>query len=131
MEWRIDKKRRYTGNDEYLGLQKDSPLFLARGSSGFTFRTKEYNKNDGTIAEYKVCASLQQLISDLIKRIGVKNGSSHSGRRTFATRLADRGVDIEYIKYFLGHKTKQQSLVYIESNPKRVRNILKSVYGRI
>jgi len=131
LDWRIEKRRRFTGSDECNGLQPDSPLFLARRESGFTFRTKKYKKSDGTIAEYKVCSSLQQLISDLVKKSGAKKGSSHSGRRTFATRLADRGVDIEYIKYFLGHKTKQQTLTYIEANAKRVRNILKNVYGRI
>ncbi len=131
LDWRVSAKRRATDSKEYRGIQPDSPLFLARGASGFAFRKKEYERSDGSVAEYWVCSSLQQLISDLVKRIGVKGGSSHSGRRTFATRLADRGVDIEYIKFFLGHKTKQQTLAYIESNSKRTRNILKNVYGRI
>jgi integrase/recombinase XerD len=73
---------------------------------------------------------MQQLLSDLVGK-AVDGGSSHSGRRTFATRLADRGVDLDYIKYLLGHKTKQQSLAYIESNTKRLRNILKGIYGDI
>ena len=131
LDWRIEKRRRVSGSSEYGGMQPDSPLFLGRGESGFTFRIKEYTKSDGTVAEYKVCSSMQQLISEIHKRVGVKKGSSHSGRRTFATRLADRGVDIEYIKYFLGHKTKQQTLTYIEANQQRVRNILKNVYGPI
>ena len=129
LQWRVANKRRVCDSPDYLGLRSDSPLFLARGHTGFTFRVKTYTRADGTIAEYKVCSSMQQLISDIIKRIGVPGGSSHSGRRTFATRLADRGVDIQYIQYFLGHVVPQQSLTYIESNTPRLRNILKGAYG--
>lgn len=125
LDWRVDKGRRVSGYADYRGLAASSPLFLGRGNTGFTFRRKEYIRKDGGIAEYLVCSSLQQLLSDLIKRVGVRGGSSHSGRRTFATRLADRGVDMEYIKYLLGHKSKQQTLAYIEANPKRIRNIMK------
>ncbi len=53
-----------------------SPLFLGRGNTGFTFRQKEYDKKNGSIAEYLVCSSLQQLLSSLIKRVRVKDGSS-------------------------------------------------------
>ncbi len=130
LAWRIKKKLRFSQSNEYRGLQAESPLFLGRGSSGFAFRRKHYKKVDGTMAEYYVCSSMQQLISYLVKTAVGIHGSSHSGRRTFATRLADRGIDLEYIKYFLGHKNKQQSLAYIESNPKRVRSILKNVYGQ-
>lgn len=128
LAYRVEKRLRVSESEEYRGLDPKSPLFLARGASGFQFRKKEYERTDGTVAEYWVCSSMQQLISELIKKIGVPGGSSHSGRRTFATRLADRGVDLEYIKYLLGHKSKQQSLAYIESSPKRLRNILKGVY---
>jgi len=131
LSYRLEKKLRMSESDEYGGIDPKSPLFLGRGSSGFQFRKKEYERKDGMVAEYWVCSSMQQLISELIKKIGVPGGSSHSGRRTFATRLADRGIDLEYIKYLLGHKSKQQSLAYIDSNPKRLRNILKNVYGSI
>lgn len=128
LDERVSKHLRTSEDGKYGGLDPESPLFLGRGPSGFQFRKKEYQKANGTIAEYWVCSSLQQLISSLIKSIGVKGGSSHSGRRTFATRLADRGVDIRYIQYLLGHKVEQQTLAYIDSNEKRLRNILKSVY---
>jgi len=116
LDWRVEKRRRFTGNNEFRGLQPNSPLFLARRESGFAFQTKVHKKSDDSVAKYKVCSSMQQLISDLVKKTGAKKGSSHSGRRTFATRLADRGVDIEYIKYFLGHKSKQQTLTALRKN---------------
>lgn len=129
LKQRVEQGKRLSGISDYLYLRPNSPLFLARGQSGFSLRKKEYKKADGTIAEYWVCSSLQQLLSELVKSVGVKGASSHSGRRTFATRIAERGVDLEFIKYFLGHKTKQQALDYIDSDPKKGRMILRNVYG--
>ncbi len=77
-----------------------------------------------------VTATILGQAPSLFKNIGVKGGSSHSGRRTFATRLADRGVDIEYIKYLLGHKSKQQTMAYIESNKNRLRDIFRKKFTR-
>jgi integrase/recombinase XerD len=131
LKWRIDKARRVSDSDDFLGLDPKSPLFLSRGNSGFTFRVKKYKKVDGTVKEYKVCSSLQQLLTELIKKVGVKGGSSHSGRRTFATRLADRGIDLEYIKFLLGHKSKQQTLAYIDSNRNRLITILTGIWGEL
>jgi integrase/recombinase XerD len=131
LNFRVERRLRLSKDNRYCGVDPESPLFLARGPGGFQFNKKRYTRTDGSTVEYRVCSSMQQLVSDLIKKVGVSGGSSHSGRRTFATRLADRGVDMEYIKYLLGHKTKQQSLLYIESNPKRLRNILKGIYNEI
>ena len=50
-------------------------------------------------------------ITILLKRIfnsaGVTGASSHSGRRTFATRLADMGVSIRVIQRLMGHSSIQ------------------------
>jgi integrase len=129
LDWRVEKKRRLGDPDKYMGLRPDSPLFLSRGVSGFTFVVKTYEKADGTLAEYPVCSSLQQLISSLVKTTGVKTASSHSGRRSFATRLAERGIDLKPIQLLLGHKTEQQSLAYIDSDVTKGRTILKTIYG--
>lgn len=131
LNWRTEKRLRVTDSSDYLRQQPNSPLFLARGASGFAFLKKEHTKVNGETAEYWVCSSLQQLLTDMIKRIGVPGGSSHSGRRTFATRLADRGVEMNVIQYLLGHKQPQQTLAYIESRPNRLRGLLKGVYGSI
>lgn len=101
---------------------------MVKGNAGFTFKYVEHEKADGSITEYVICSSLQQLLSDLVKRVNQK-GSSHSGRRSFATRLAERGIDIQFIQYFLGHKSKQQTIDYIDADPKKGRMILRNVYG--
>jgi integrase len=102
--------------NEYAGLQPSSPLYLARGTAGFALNKKRHEKVDGTVVEYEVCSSLQQLITRMIKRVGVVEGSSHSGRRTFATRLSERGVDDSLIQSLLGHGEPNMTIAYIEAN---------------
>lgn len=128
IQYRVDMKLRYVGGKHWRGLQGDSPLYLARGVSGFCMTRKVYKKADGTIAEYDVCSSLQQLITRLIKSVGVKDGSSHSGRRTFASRLHDRGIEEELIQLLLGHGDLNQTMNYIDVNTTKVQKALGRVY---
>ncbi len=43
--------------------------------------------------------------------------TSHSGRRTFITKLADKGVGVRVLMAICGHKQLQTTLRYIELNP--------------
>ena len=43
--------------------------------------------------------------------------SSHSGRRTFATKLIENGVAITNVQKLLGHKSIQTTTLYIQENP--------------
>ncbi len=43
--------------------------------------------------------------------------STHSTRRTFITRLANKGVNLHELKALTGHKSMDSLLRYIESNP--------------
>jgi len=43
--------------------------------------------------------------------------SSHSGRRTFATKLIENGVGIKNVQTLLGHKSIQTTTLYIQENP--------------
>ncbi len=58
-------------------------------------------------------------ITLLLKRMfdaaGVSGASSHSGRRTFATRLADKGVGIRVIQRLMGHSSIQTTAAYVEA----------------
>jgi len=129
LNYRVEKKLRVTGKKEYLGLQHDAPLYLAKGPKGFAFNKKKYKKADGTIEEYMVCSSMQQLISGMIKRVGAVGGSSHSGRRTFATRLHDRGVEDSLIQSLLGHGDLSMTMPYIDANKERIKKAAGLIYS--
>ena len=53
----------------------------------------------------------------MYKCVGIE-ASSHSGRRTMATRQADRGVSIRNLQVILGHSSISSTALYISENPK-------------
>ena len=63
----------------------------------------------------------------LYREAGISNASSHSGRRTLITRLAERGVDLKAIAEIAGHSSIRTTAVYVESNPRRLARILQDV----
>jgi integrase/recombinase XerD len=52
-------------------------------------------------------------VTGLYQAAGI-NGTSHSGRRTFATRLLAYGASIEQIQLLLGHGDIDQTSRYID-----------------
>jgi len=129
IEYRKDRGLRSSKKKEYRGLQGDSPFYLSRGAAGFQMSRKEYERTNGKIEEYEVCSSLQQLISALIKRIGAKGGSSHSGRRTLSTRLHNRGVDDKLIQILLGHAEVNMTMSYVEPDVAKIKKGFKTLFA--
>ena len=50
-------------------------------------------------------ASMARFLKALYRDSGVSNASSHSGRRTLITRLAERGIDLKAIAEIAGHSS--------------------------
>jgi integrase len=130
LAYRVQNGLQAGGNpNEYRGLTPSSALYLARGDDGFSMVRKLYIGVDGTQTEYIICSSLQNLISSLIKRVGVTGGSSHSGRRTFATRMRERGIEDELIQALLGRGHPNQTMAYIGANLDRIRAAQATIYA--
>lgn len=70
--------------------------------------------------------ALQQVFARLYKMAGFEGCKSHTGRRTFATRLARNGADLKSIKTLMGHESITMTAQYVEDNP----DILKSVAAK-
>jgi integrase/recombinase XerD len=51
------------------------------------------------------------------KDCSIEHGSSHSGRRSFITNLANKGVSIHVLKELAGHKSIAVTEKYISKNP--------------
>jgi integrase/recombinase XerD len=60
--------------------------------------------------------TLTQLFHYLYKRAGVDGASSHSGRRTFITNLASKGVSVRVLMSLAGHKNIGTTQAYIDIN---------------
>ena len=61
--------------------------------------------------------TLCQLIHKIYKDSHMTGATSHSGRRTFITRLADKGVGVRVLMALAGHKSIATTQRYIELNP--------------
>lgn len=71
--------------------------------------------------------ALQQLFSQMYKQAGIVGASSHSGRRTFATRLIERGIDIKAVSRLMGHANISMTAQYVEDNPVRLKRIAEEL----
>jgi integrase/recombinase XerD len=72
-------------------------------------------------------ASMARFLKALYAEAGIAGASSHSGRRTLITRLAERGVDLKAIAEIAGHASIRTTAMYVESNPRRLARILQDV----
>ena len=61
--------------------------------------------------------TLCQLFHKIYKDAQITGATSHSGRRTFITKLADKGVGVRVLMALAGHKSIATTQRYIELNP--------------
>jgi len=87
------------------GLRPESALFMSQKGGRFSPNT------------------MQMLFKKMFVAAGIDGASSHSGRRTFATSLIERGVDIKAVSSLMGHSTVAMTAHYVEDNPIRLRKI--------
>ena len=52
---------------------------------------------------------------------GIKGGSSHSGRRTMASRLLEQGHSIETLQLMLGHSEMDHVDPYVQISKEKLR----------
>lgn len=79
-------------------------LILTQKDDPFELSVKRRVNFDGETAEYLAAASLQSYITGLYRSAGLRvSYSSHSGRRTFASRLVAQGHSLDTVQLLLGH----------------------------
>ena len=88
-----------------INFKYHSPLFISKFKSRFT--------PDG----------MQKWFKKLFDKAGIKAASSHSGRRTFITRLIEQGADIKAVSLLAGHSSITTTAGYVDSNPDRLKRI--------
>ncbi|SCA56134.1 Tyrosine recombinase XerC (fragment) [Candidatus Terasakiella magnetica] len=58
---------------------------------------------------------------------GIKGASSHSGRRTFATTLADKGIGIRVIQRLMGHRHISTTAQYVDVRDSQLEQAVQLV----
>ena len=66
-----------------------------------------------------------QLFLDIYKACGLKDASSHSGRRTYITRLANKGVGVRLLAALAGHAHISTTQRYIDVNSDQLRQAVE------
>jgi integrase/recombinase XerD len=80
------------------------------------------SKSDGFTAN-----TLTQFFHYLFKRAGIYGASSHSGRRTFITNLANKGISVRLLASLAGHKNISTTQCYIDVNDDMKRKAVELV----
>lgn len=65
--------------------------------------------------------SLSQEFKKLYERAGIAGASSHSGRRSFITHLANKGIGVRVLQSLAGHSSIATTQLYIDVNDEMKR----------
>ena len=92
-------------------LKPNDPLILSQKNSPYSPNT------------------LQDHMSLMLRKwAGIERASSHSGRRTLATKLLhDQGEHLKTVQKVLGHKDASTTVIYHELPESEMRKVLKNV----
>lgn len=71
--------------------------------------------------------TLTQFFHYLYLRCGIDGASSHSGRRTFITALANKGISVRVLASLAGHKNISTTQCYIDVNDEMKREAVELV----
>lgn len=69
--------------------------------------------------------TLTQHFHFLYKRAGINGASSHSGRRSFITNLASKGVSVRVLMSLAGHRSISTTQAYIDINDNMLRKAVE------
>jgi integrase/recombinase XerD len=69
--------------------------------------------------------TLTQYFHHLYRAVGIDGASSHSGRRSFITNLASKGVGVRVLMALSGHKNIATTQIYIDCNENQMRSAVE------
>ena len=98
----------------FRGLSPATPLIVTRRGGGYELSPKPRRLQDGTLETYWASDTLQAYVSGLYRAAGLRECSSHTGRRSFANRLLAKGYDIETVQTLLGHAHLDHTDAYLD-----------------
>jgi integrase/recombinase XerD len=85
------------------------PLFMTQKRSAFSANT------------------LCQTLNGLYRHVGLDGATSHSGRRSFITALASKGIGVRVLASLAGHKSIATTQAYIDVNDEMKRAAVELV----
>jgi integrase len=123
-------ERRWRMSDDparYRGLRSDSALVLTFKGYRYSMNTKRRINEAGDQVDYAACDALQAHVTKLYRDAGLRGFSSHSGRRTMASRLLANGVALDTLQMLLGHAELDHVDPYLQVDKKILRQAFAEV----
>ena len=105
----INKKLRkyladYLSAHDNISSVSEDPLFYSQKNKGFSSQT------------------VINLFAQLYKMALITGASSHSGRRTFLTGLANQGINPRILQKLARHSSLNTTMLYLETNDSQLSN---------
>lgn len=113
--------------ERFRGLSPATALILTHKGSRFYLNTKRRIDYAGETIDYLACDSLQAHITKLYKDAGIRQGSSHSGRRSFASNLLRKGASLDAVQQLLGHSELDHLMPYLEVRQDKLKEMFSDV----
>jgi len=96
-------------NEDGMTFSLDAPLFKSQKGTAFSPN------------------AMVRVLGDIYKNAGFNDASSHTGRRSLITKLAYSGIDLNSVRQIAGHSSIATTQRYIDDNPHKIADILKSI----
>ena len=103
---------------EILRYITAKPQLLTRNKDGFLLKTQEGSFSSQTI---------QNLFRQLYDLANIQQASSHSGRRTYISQLANNGIAVPIIQKLARHSSLSATQRYIEVDESKLFNAVNTV----
>ena len=71
--------------------------------------------------------TLCQHFHHLYHAVGIEGASSHSGRRSFATKLSSAGISVRVLMRAMGHRNISTTIGYVDASDDMLRNAVELV----
>ena len=71
--------------------------------------------------------TLCQFFHHLYHAVGIQGASSHSGRRSYATKMSSAGISIRVLMRAMGHKNLATTIWYVDASDDMLRNAVELV----
>ncbi|MCL6482936.1 MAG: site-specific integrase [Janthinobacterium lividum] len=133
MEWRWQNNKG-TAMDRRMwrGLMPETTLILTHKGGPYELSVKRRTNDAGEPVDYLAADSLQSYVTGLYRAAGFASGySSHSGRRTFASRLLSQGHSIETVQLLLGHAELDHVAPYLEVSRQECLRLVSELGDRL
>ncbi|WP_431825693.1 tyrosine-type recombinase/integrase [Burkholderia sp. F1] len=103
-------------------------LILTQKGGPFELSVKRHVNFAGDPVEYLAADSLQSYVTSLYRAAGLRAGcSSHSGRRTFASRLVAQGHSLDTVQILLGHSHLDHVSPYLDVSERDRREAVAEI----